>query len=62
MQGLLKKNERQMLDLYFIFTLSYIDDVLSLVSAKFGVFVYLIYSTELEIKDTTDILYTLTKI
>ena len=56
------KKTKDMLDLYFIFMLRYIDDVLSLLRAKFGVFIYIIYSIELEIKDTTDILYTLTKI
>jgi hypothetical protein len=39
----------------FNFTFRYIDDVLSLNNSRFGDFVDRIYSTELEIKDTTDI-------
>ena len=38
----------------FNFTFRYIDDVLSLSNAKFGVFVDRIYPIELEIGDTTD--------
>jgi hypothetical protein len=38
----------------FNFTFRYIDDVLSLSNAKFGVFVDRIYPIELEIEDTTD--------
>ena len=39
----------------FHFTFRYIDDILSLNNSKFGDIVERIYSTELEIKDTTDI-------
>ena len=52
-QGLLKKNEKK-LSRSFNFTFRYIDDVLSLNNSRFGDFVDRIYSTELEIKDTTD--------
>jgi len=37
----------------FNFTLRYIDDILSLNNSRFGDFVDRMYSTELEIKDTT---------
>jgi hypothetical protein len=52
-QGLFKKNEKQ-LARSFNFTFRYIDDVLSLNNSRFGEFVDRIYPIELEIKDTTD--------
>ena len=52
-QGLLKKNEKKLVQ-YFNFTFRYIDDVLSLNNSRFGDFVDCIYPTEFEVKDTTD--------
>jgi hypothetical protein len=51
-QGLLKKNERN-LARSFNFTFRYIDEVLSLNNSRFGDLVDRIYPIELEIKDTT---------
>ena len=52
-QGLLKKNERN-IALSFNFTFRYIDDVLLLNNSRFGDFIDLIYPIELKIKDATD--------
>jgi len=48
--------------IFFNFTFRYIDDVLSLNNASFGDFVDRIYPIELEIKDTTEILFLLVKL
>ena len=52
-QELLKKNEKK-LARSFNFTLRYTEDVLSLHNSKFGDFVDSIYPIELEIRNTTD--------
>ena len=39
---------------FFNFTFRYINDVLSINNSRFGDFVDRIYTTELEIRDTTD--------
>ena len=52
-QGLLKKNQKQ-LARSFNFAFRYIDDDLSLNNSRFGDFVDRFYPIELEIKDTTD--------
>ena len=53
LQGLLKKNEKE-LAWSFNFTFRYIDNVLSRKNHRFYDFVDRIYPIELEIKDTTD--------
>ena len=53
LQGLLKKNERNLARSINI-TFRYIDNVLSLNNSRFRDFVDSIYPIELEIKDTTD--------
>jgi hypothetical protein len=52
-QGLLKKNQRQLAQ-SFNFTFHYIDDVRLLTNSNFGDFVDRIFPIELEIKDTKD--------
>ena len=51
-QGLLKSGKKKLAQ-SFNFTYRYIDDVLSLNNSKFSDYLYFIYPSELEIKDTT---------
>jgi hypothetical protein len=44
----------QLRDVNFNFTYRYIDDVLSINNSRFAEFLPLIYSPELEVKETTD--------
>ena len=52
-QTLIKSGKRH-LSKSFCFTYRYIDDVLSINNSKFGDYINIIYTVELEIKDTTD--------
>jgi len=49
------KNKDRKLAKNFNFSLRYIGDVLSLNYSRFGDYLYLIYPSELEVKDTIDI-------
>ena len=53
--NLLKDKKKKHLEKFFNFTFRYIDDVLSLNNPYFSQYLHLIYPSELEIKDTTDI-------
>ena len=53
LQTLLEQKDKK-LSQSFNFTFRYIDDVLPLSNSKFGDYLHLIYSSKLELKDTTE--------